>query len=206
MENHLLQIEQQITDLEYLNQEEANKACYQAILQHPSCTHISELDVVIKHPSKKVLRADNRLQIDNPHFEIVLVDSSEGKIINYTCCVINDAIHINGRPTLHTSVWRPFFNINEEIIQQLSQTTFSNYLLGKYNIMATLANMQTHGFTFWLSRICTSRNEHCSAYGYRIGSGEIRPITTVDQRGKEKVWLWNVGNTQYRLLLTPQAA
>ncbi|KAA8994926.1 hypothetical protein FJU30_25610 [Affinibrenneria salicis] len=202
MENQLLQVEQLIPDMESLGQPETNHSTYLTLSRHPACTGLTELDALFPGHSKKVLRVDNRLNIDYPHMEIVLVDSEQEKILNYTTCIINDAIRINDKPTLHTAVWRPLFDVNEEAIHRLSKSTFSGYLLGEYNIMATLGNLQTHGFTFWLSRVCASRAEHIRVFGYKVSTGELRPITRSDQRSTEKIWLWNVDNTQYRLLIT----
>ncbi|RZR40254.1 hypothetical protein D8T58_22280 [Vibrio vulnificus] len=129
----------------FLVTDKANHDYYNKLLQHERLDIHAQVGVVL--PVSYELA---RIEFDGDDFAIVLLDHSSERIAYYVKARVWEDVVLNACPVTQVLLWRTNDVKHELVTTGLARAIFFQYLLDRYNVVASDCNQTVEGRDFWI--------------------------------------------------------
>lgn len=143
-------------DFNFLNKTTENKSKYRELASAESSDIACQAKIILP-PTYHFVRVDT----DEHNFQLALLSDTTEEVVYYIKCIIFDDIHLNAKPVTQVLLWRTSVLSHRKITLGIAEDIFQNYLLDKYNIIASDSCQTREGRDFWVRQL-----------GYAMALGE----------------------------------
>ncbi|MBD1228307.1 hypothetical protein [Xenorhabdus griffiniae] len=186
---HLKNIDKIAADFSHLNESKRNGDLYDAL--NPLAHEITKgVDELILPPGYRLIRVDERLDINKTHFELALLCDVTHEVVYYNKVIITDDVELKCRPVSQVLLWRTKKPKHNAALNGFASKIFFHYLIKSYDVIVSDVNQTHEGMSFWQGRMYEALEYNLYVYGYDVMSGEVRQISNQDEVGDYQSWLW----------------
>lgn len=136
------------TDFNWLNNDVENQANYSTICNR----ELSEISAQAKlslPPGYRLVLS----QSDTTHFQIALLCDTSKEIVYFIKCAVWEDISFNAKPVTQILLWRTSVVSHRKVTSGIAESIFRDYLLKKYNIVASDSCQTREGRDFWVRQL-----------------------------------------------------
>ncbi|MGM7052970.1 DUF5397 family protein [Escherichia fergusonii] len=168
------------------NQTEFNKKLYSSL----SGSFSVHLEGINLPDYIRLVRCNNRIDINVGHFELALLDDRTQYVAYYVRVITKTDVVLNSMYATQVLVWRSSLPRYTNLLQNLTGLVFESYIMRMHSIVVSDVNQSTEGINFWYRRLLSAQEKGFFTYAYDILSGEVKLLHTPNELFEMGDWLW----------------
>lgn len=135
-------------DFGWLDDEAQNRDKYSAILKAEYEDITAEAKIMFP-PTYRLVR----VELEDDDFQVVLLCDSTEEIVYYIKCRVWEDVVLAEKPVTQVMLWRTKLAQHLAATQGIAANVFRNYLLEKYNVIASDSCQTREGRDFWVRQL-----------------------------------------------------
>ena len=181
---------------DFLNHQQLNKARYDELM---AMSQVSVNEII--RSSLIVGSEFKRIELNEKQFLIVLFDHYDREIAFHVTGTILDDVVLNEKPSVQLWIWKSIKPRHKAMIADLSEQILLEYLLERFNIIASDNHANLQGRNFWNEMASIVIDKALYAYRFKRGSRSVHEIANHEELVTNRCNLWGEGPDFSNVLL-----